>query len=108
MARQQAREALRCWEEAIRLAGASGDEDLAELFRQRQREAEWDAELMSETRSLQGANGDEVLDHFAERLEAWAERAGVVLSHQSASSEPDPEAFTAFLDRASGRLALAV
>ena len=107
MARQEPREALRSWEEAIRLAGSCGDENLAELFRQRRREAEWDAEWMSETPLLKGASGDEALDRFAERLEAWAERAGVVLSHQAANNEPDPEAFAAFLDQASGRLALA-
>ena len=108
MARQQAREALRCWEEAIRLAGASGDEDLAELFRQRRREAEWVAECISETATRQASSGDEALDRFAERLEAWAERAGVVPNQQGTSSKPDPEVFAEFLDQASGRLALAV
>lgn len=114
MARQQPREALRCWEEAIRLAGGSGDEELAELFRQRRREAEWDAEWMAEPELIQGASGDAALDRFAERLEAWAQRAGVALpgpgaalSGHGASSAPDPEAFAAFLDQASGRLALA-
>jgi tetratricopeptide (TPR) repeat protein len=107
MARQQPREALRCWEEAIRLAGASGDEELAELFRQRRREAEWEAEWMVDTPVFSGASGDEALDRFAERLEAWAQRAGVGLSGSATSGEPDPEAFAAFLDQASGRLALA-
>jgi hypothetical protein len=107
MARQQPREALRGWNEAIRLAGASGDEELAELFRQRRREAEWDAEWMAETQPLQGASGDAALDRFAERLEAWAQRVGVALARQGASGEPDPETFAAFLDQASGRLALA-
>ena len=107
MARQQPREALRHWEEAIRLAGAGGDEELAELFRQRRREAEWDAKWMADTPVLSGASGDEALDRFAERLEAWAQRAGVVLSGHAASGDPDPEAFAAFLDQASGRLALA-
>jgi len=107
MARQQPREELRCWEEAIRLAGASGDEELAELFRQRRREAEWEAEWMVDTPVLSGASGDEALDRFAERLEVWAQRAGVKLSGSATSSEPDPEAFAAFLDQASGRLALA-
>lgn len=107
MARQQPREALRCWEEAIRLAGASGDEELAELFRQRRREAEWETEWMVDTPVFSGTSGDEALDRFAERLEAWAQRAGVKLSGSATSSEPDPEAFAAFLDQASGRLALA-
>lgn len=107
MARAQPREGLRHWEEAIRLAGASGDEELAELFRQRRREAEWDAEWVADTPVLSGASGDEALDRFSERLEAWAQRAGVVLSGYAASGDPDPEAFAAFLDQASGRLALA-
>ena len=107
MARAQPREALRHWEEAIRLAGAGGDEELAELFRQRRREAEWDAEWMADPPVLSGASGDEALDRFSERLEAWAQRAGVVLSGHAASGDPDPEAFAAFLDQASGWLALA-
>ncbi len=107
MARQQPRQALRCWEEAIQLAGAGGDEELAELFRQRRREAEWDAEWMADTPVLSGASGDEALDRYAERLESWAQRAGVVLSGHAVSGDPDPEAFAAFLDQASGRLALA-
>ncbi len=107
MARQQPREALRHWEEAIRLAGAGGDGELAELFRQRRREAEWDAEWMPDPPVLSGASGDEALDRFAERLEGWAQRAGVALSDEGNSAEPDPEVFAAFLDRASGRLALA-
>ena len=107
MARQQARVALGCWEEAIRLAGTSGDEELAELFRQRRREAEWEAKWTVEAPVFSGASGDGALDRFAERLEAWAQRAGVGLSGSAASGEPDPEAFAAFLDQASGRLALA-
>ena len=107
MARQQPRQALRCWEEAIRLAGASGDEELAELFRQRRREAEWEAEWMADTPLFSGTSGDEALDRFAERLEAWVQRAGIRLSGAAPSCKPDPKAFASFLDQASGRLALA-
>lgn len=108
MARQQPREALRSWEEAIRLAGASGDEELAELFRQRRREAKWDAEWIAEPQLPQGTSGDAALDRFAEQLEVWAQRAGVQLTDAGRGhGEPDPDAFAAFLDQASGRLALA-
>ena len=107
MARQQPREALGRWDEAIRLAGASGDEELAELFRQRRREAEWEAEWITQTPPMQAASGDQALDRFAERLEAWAQRAGVTLSPAGVSGVPDPDGFAAFLDEASGRLALA-
>jgi hypothetical protein len=107
MARQQPREALRHWEEAIRLAGSDGDEELAELFRQRRREAEWDAEWMAAPAMLQGASGDAALDRFAEKIQTWAQRAGVDLSNASASGEADPEGFSRYLDQASGRLALA-
>lgn len=103
MARQQPREALRSWEQAIQLAGSAGDQDLAELFRQRRREAEW----MAEPQLLQGASGDTALDRFAEQLEAWARRAGLDLAGTTSSGAADPEAFAAFLDQASGRLALA-
>lgn len=107
MARQQPRDALRSWDESIRLAGAAGDEELAELFRQRRREAEWDAEWMAEPQLLQGASGDAALDRFAEQLEAWALRAGVDLCGVQAGMTADVDAFAAFLDQASGRLALA-
>jgi len=108
MARQQPREALHSWEEAIRLAGASGDDELAELFRQRRREAEWDAEWMAEPQLLQGVSGDAGLDRLAEQLEALARRAGVDLAGCVRSTQaPDPDAFASFLDQASGRLALA-
>ena len=93
MARQQPREALRCWEEAIRLAGASDDAELAELFRQRRREAEWEAEWIVDTPMSSGASCDEALDRFAERLESWAQRAGVGFSGSATSGEPDPESF---------------
>ena len=57
MAQQQPQAALRCWDEAIRLAGAAEDAELAELFRQRRREAEWDAEWMAEPVQLSGSAG---------------------------------------------------
>lgn len=108
MAQQQPRAALAAWEEAIRLAGSQGDAELAELFRQRRREAEWDAAWMAESPALVGAKGDKRLDAFSGNLARWAQRAGVELtSPPAAVDEPDPEAFAAFLDAASGRLALA-
>ena len=108
MAQQHPRAALAAWEEAIRLAGSQGDAELAELFRQRRREAEWDAEWMAESPALVGATGDMRLDAFSGNLERWAQRAGVELtSTPAAAGEADPEAFAAFLVAASGRLALA-
>jgi tetratricopeptide (TPR) repeat protein len=105
MALEKPQEALRCWGEAIRLAGGSRDEELAELFRQRRREAEWDAEWMQPA-FVAGASGDTALDRFSERLEAWASQTGVTLPQRMAGGEADPDGFAAFLDQASGRLAL--
>ena len=50
---------------------------------------------------------NESIDRFAEQLEGWAQRANVELVDPSDNGEPKPEAFAAFLDQASGRLALA-
>ena len=109
MAQQQPQAALRCWDEAIRLAGAAEDAELAELFRQRRREAEWDAEWMAEPVQLSGSSGDAALDAFASKLEAWADLAGVPLAVGGlAASDPDPEAWAQTLDEAHGRLALLV
>lgn len=106
MALEKPQEALRCWGEAIRLACETSDGELAELFRQRRREAEWDVAMLQPAFG-DGASGDEALDLFSERLVAWASQAGIALPQRMAGGEADPEAFAAFLDQASGRLALA-
>jgi predicted Zn-dependent protease len=98
-------DALRCWEEAIN--AASGDGELVELLRQRRREAEWEVELVGEPQ-LSGPSGDADLDRFAARLEDLAQRFGVLLPQGGAAGGArDAEGFAAFLDKASGRLALA-
>ena len=104
MAQGQPAEALRCWEVAI--AAASGDGELVELLRQRRREAEWEVELVGVPQST-GPSGEAALDRFAERLEAVAQRFGVLLPHGAVlEGVADPEAFAAYLDAAGGRLAL--
>jgi len=108
MAQGRPADALRCWETAI--AAASGDGELVELLRQRRREAEWEVELGGGATVLTGPSGDADLDRFAARLEEVAQRFGVVLSQKSEvldGEDLDPEGFRAFLDQASGRLALA-
>ena len=109
MAQQQPQAALRCWDEAIRLAGAAEDAELAELFRQRRREAEW-AEWMAEPVQLSGSSGDAALDAFASKLEAWADRAGVHLGvvRLDGAFDQDPETWAQTIDKAHGRLALLV
>ena len=108
MAQQQPHAAMAAWEEAIRLAGSQGDEELAELFRQRRREVEWSTDWVAEQPALVGATGDELLDAFSCNLGRWALRAEVKLDRApKTAGEPDAEAFAAFLNAASGRLALA-
>ena len=104
MAQGQPAEALRFWEVAI--AAASGDRELVKLLRQRRREAEWEVELVDVPQST-GPSGEGSLDRFAERLEALAQRFGVLLPQGPVlEGVADPEAFAAFLDAAGGRLAL--
>ena len=106
MAQGRPADALRGWEAAI--AAASGDDELVELLRQRRREAEWELELVGHTApELTGPSGDGDLDRFATRLEELAQRFGVVLPAGAANGSGDPAGFAAFLDQASGRLALA-
>jgi hypothetical protein len=105
MAQGKAAEALGCWDAAI--AAASGDGELVELLRQRRRDAEWEVELVG-VPQLSGPSGDVELDRFAARLEQLAQRFGVLLPQGGAAGGArDAEGFAAFLDQASGRLALA-
>jgi len=109
MAQADPARALRYWEEAI--SAAAGDAEMIELMRQRRREAEWQLELAEVPQGSPGPSGEADLDRFAAWLEQLAQRFAVTLPHQLAAdvvqAEPDPEAFAAFLDQASGRLALA-
>ena len=110
MAQGRPADALRCWETAI--AAASGDGELVELLRQRRREAEWEVELTGGGTVMTGPSGDAELDRFAARLEEVAQRFGVLLPQGAATTRigeapSEPEGFAAFLDEASGRLALA-
>lgn len=109
MAQQQPQAALRCWDEAMQLARATGDSELVEMFRQRQREAEWDAKRMPESLQLSDYSAEAALDAFSGKIEAWADRAGIALPVGGlADSDPDPEAWARRLDEAHGRLALII
>lgn len=108
MAQGRQEDALGCWEAAI--AAAAGDAELVELLRQRRRDAEWEVELIGDPQ-LAGPSGEADLDRFSARLQEVAQRFGVPLPQGPADAaspaETDPETFAAFLDQASGRLALA-
>jgi tetratricopeptide (TPR) repeat protein len=108
MAQGRLAAALRCWDRAI--SAASGQAELVELLRQRRREVEWEAELAG-GEEASGPSGDRQLDRFAARLEELAQRYGVDLDQGRAGpgvGDGDAvETFAAFLDVASGRLALA-
>jgi hypothetical protein len=94
------------WDRAI--SAAAGDPDLVELLRQRRRDAEWHLELAEEPASP-ATSHDADLERFSERLDQVARRCGIDLSpaQPQAQAASDPLAFASFLDRASGRLALA-
>lgn len=100
--------ALGCWDRAI--SAAAGEAELVELLRQRRREAEWEAASVGSV-ELSGPSGEEQLDRFAARLEELAQRYGVVLDQlPQDDGAPDGRSIdnsAAFLDAASGRLALA-
>jgi hypothetical protein len=108
LAQGKSQQAVACWDEAI--TAAIGDGELVELLRQRRREAEWKLELVGANQST-GPSGDVDLDRFAAQLEDLAQRFGVVLPQPlnalGPESPADPDSFAAFLDHASGRLALA-
>jgi hypothetical protein len=94
------------WDQAI--SAAAGDADLVELLRQRRRDAEWHLELADEPPSAEiGSDAD--LERFSARLSQVAGRYGIALPTPGQQKAPggDPHAFAAFLDRATGRLALA-
>lgn len=108
MAQGRVSVALGCWDRGI--SAAAGEAELVELLRQRRREAEWEAELTGADVD-QGPCGEEQLDRFAARLEELAQRYGVALDQprqdHGAADDRAVDTFAAFLDAASGRLALA-
>lgn len=106
LAQGQATLARDSWDLAIQ--AAAGNADLVELLRQRGRDAEWHLELAEEPAAAP-VSGDADLERFALRLDQVAGRYGIELAAARGQGEQaaDPEAFAAFLDRATGRLALA-